>query len=95
MSNFIKPIITEKSMSDAARGVFTFRVSLRSTKHELKSELEQLFPVHVLKVSTRTIPSPAKRTGRRRMLTPQSSVKYAQFWLKKGENISLFDLKEE
>lgn len=91
----IKPLITEKSMADAARGVYTFVVAQAATKSQLRELVNELFKVHVVKVTTSTTTQPSRRTGRRRLVTTAPPQKLARFFLKKGESISLFDLKED
>lgn len=95
MTILIRPIITEKSMADAARSVYTFQVAPSATKHQIRELITELFSVHVTRVNT-TIKKPtAKRTGRRKLIVATPTKKIARVWLKKGETISLFDLKEE
>lgn len=91
----IKPVITEKSMSDAANGVFTFQVDSGATKHQVKEVIEKTFSVNVTKVNMITRKGKTKRTGRKRLPSTTSSLKLARAWLKEGQNISLFDFKEE
>ncbi len=89
-----RPIITEKSMLDASRGVYTFEVDLKATKSQIKSIVERLFDVQVTKVTT-SIRKPAqRRTGRRHLPTTSSSLKFAKIWLKEGDTIDLFEFKE-
>lgn len=95
MTTLIKPLITEKSMRDAARGVYTFQVTLTSTKHQVKQEVENLFSVNVTQVNTRTTKQATHRTGRRRLLSSQTPKKFASVSLKQGQTIPLFDLKED
>lgn len=94
MTNLLKPLITEKSMTAASAGVYTFAVTLAASKPQIKSEIEALYDVHVTKLTLHIIKNPAKRVGRRRLLASQSPLKIARVWLKEGESIALFDLKE-
>ena len=48
----IKPIVTEKSMSDMEEGKYTFKVDRRINKSEIKKEIENVFGVKVEKVNT-------------------------------------------
>lgn len=95
MTIILNPVITEKSMRDAASSVYTFRVVPTATKHQIKELTEELFSVHVTKVNTTIIKPVARRTGRKRLASATAIKKIARVWLKKGETISLFDLKEE
>jgi large subunit ribosomal protein L23 len=59
----IRPHITEKSNDEAAYGKYTFIVNAKSTKTEIKSAVEKLFNVRVLKVSTANYKGKIKRLG--------------------------------
>lgn len=95
MNILIKPIITEKSMFNASRGVYTFMVERGSNKHQIKEAVEGLFAVKVMKVNTSLVTPAEKRTGRLRLKRSSPSVKTARVTLKAGQSIELFDLKEE
>ena len=47
----IKPIVTEKSMSDMEEGKYTFKVDRRINKSEIKKAIENVFGVKVEKVN--------------------------------------------
>ncbi len=59
----VKPIITEKSMDDMAEGKYTFEVSKRATKVEIKKAVEEIFNVEVEKVNTMNVIGKIKRQG--------------------------------
>lgn len=59
----IKPIITERSMDDMTEGKYTFQVSRRTTKSEVKKAVETIFDVKVEKVTTMNIMGKIKRQG--------------------------------
>ena len=90
----LKPIITEKSMLGASRGIFTFEIENSTRKGAVRTLVQDLFKVHVTKVTTKVSHNEAKKTGTRRLSGPTGKSKYATVWLKKGESIALFDLKE-
>ena len=88
-------IITEKSMLEASKGVYTFEVGLQASKSQIKALVEQLFSVQVNKVTT-TIRKPKQiRVGRRRTPKLNSPRKFARVWLKSGDSIDLFEFKEQ
>jgi len=95
MTILIRPIITEKSMANAARSVYTFQVAPSATKHQIRELVTKLFSVHVIRVNTTIVKPTIKRTGRRKLVSATATKKIARVWLKSGETISLFDLKEE
>lgn len=88
----IRPIITEKSMKDAEKSVFSFVVARSATKHDVKAAVEKHFGVHVVKVATNTLKGGAIRTGMKRIAVKNQPIKKAFVQLKKGEKISLFEL---
>lgn len=94
MNHLLKPIITEKSMGLAAQGVYTFAVARDSNKSQIREIVQTLFQVTVKSITTSKTHNPPKVTGRRRLKTRQSDSKIARVTLKKGESITLFDLKE-
>lgn len=90
----IKPIITEKSMTDAGNGKFTFLVRQNADKNAIKKVIEKKFDVHIVSLTTTTTKGRSKRVGARRIEKTLSPVKKAIATLKKGEKISLFSLSE-
>ena len=90
----IKPIITEKSMTDAGNGRFTFLVRRNASKDMIKKTVEKKFDVHVVTLTTTVTKGKSKRVGTRRTEKTLTPDKKAIVTLKKGEKISLFSLSE-
>jgi len=90
----IKPIITEKSMQNTEKHIFSFVVSSKATKESVKNAVEKLFNVHVVRVATSVLKGGSVRTGAKRIAITKQSVKKAFVTLKAGEKISLFELGE-
>lgn len=90
----IKPLVTEKSMQDAAAGRFTFAVNIDSNKSEIAKEVNKSFGVNVVSVKTVTIVGKTVRAGRKRMESISSPWKKAIVEVKKGQKIDLFDVTE-
>lgn len=88
----ISPLITEKSMKDAADGKFSFRVSKSSNKNEIKKEVERRFSVNVVHISTNILKGKKVRVGARRAEKNVSDTKKAIVSVKKGQKIGLFEL---
>jgi len=61
----VKPIITEKSMSQTSDKKYTFRVPLDVNKIEIAKAVEEVFGVKVAKVSTMHVLGKYKRQGRK------------------------------
>ena len=60
----IAPVITEKSMDDAASRKYTFKVAKTATKTDIKAAVEAAFSVTVEKVNTANDDGKIKRQGR-------------------------------
>ncbi|MDO8639731.1 MAG: 50S ribosomal protein L23 [bacterium] len=87
----INPIITEKSMDDAAKGKFTFKVKKDANKNVIKEAIEKKFKVNVTGVWTSVIKSKRVRTGKRRIEVSRFPFKKATVLLKTGQKIDLFE----
>jgi len=59
-----RPVITEQTSELMAGKVYVFEVDLRASKTEVKSAIEQIFKVKVVKVNTLRMPAKPKRYGR-------------------------------
>lgn len=91
----IKPLITELSMKDAGRGIFTFLVLPQATKTEVKNAVQSLFPVQVTHISTvniNRVKTVMTKFGRKKT---KEKIKKARITLKKGQMIPAFEVKEE
>ena len=60
----IRPIVTEKSMAEMAENKYTFEVSKKANKTEIKKAVETIFGVNVDKVNTLNYDGKVKRMGR-------------------------------
>ena len=81
----IKPVITEKATLLMEQNKYVFDVQLKATKPEIKSAIESLFEVSVVKVNTLRQPRKKKRVGRFIGYKPQ----YKRAIVTLGENDSL------
>lgn len=91
----IKPIITEKSMREAAMGRFTFEVNIDSNKAQIAQAVATTFKVNPTGVQTVTFSGRTKRVGRRRIEKQLKAIKKAIVSLKPGQKIDLFDVTEQ
>jgi large subunit ribosomal protein L23 len=88
----VRPVVTEKSVAQTAAAQYTFDVDLRASKHKIKSAIEQIFKVKVLRVNTVSVHGKRKRDMRRRTLRPtvqHSDRKKAIVTLREGDKIEL------
>jgi large subunit ribosomal protein L23 len=90
----IKPILSEKTLKDAAGKKYTFRVDPRATKLEIKQEVEKTFGVKVLKVATVTLTGKTYRSGRRWIMRTRPDGKKAMVSIQPDKKIELFEVSE-
>jgi large subunit ribosomal protein L23 len=87
----IKPVVTEKSMAEVAKGKYTFIVDKAATKSVIKQEIKNKFNVTVIGMTTSIVKGKTKRVGARRVEVTAASFKKASVQLKKGDKIALFE----
>lgn len=86
----LSPIISEKSMDDAAEKKYSFKVSPKANKTEIKAAVEEAFGVEVEKVNTSNFEGKLKRQGR--FVGRQSDYKKAIVTLtEKSKAIEFFE----
>lgn len=59
----IRPIITERSMSEAADKKYAFQVAVDANKIEIRQAVEEIFGVEVDSVNTMNVRGKQKRMG--------------------------------
>ncbi len=88
-SEIIKyPIVTDKATRLLENNQYSFIVNPKSNKLAIKSAIEDLFDVKVLKINTCNIPKKKKRMGKYIGWKPQ--FKKAIVTLSEGDTINLF-----
>lgn len=60
----IKPVISERSMDDAASKKYTFKVATSANKTQVKHALEEIFGVEVEKVNIMNVQGKLKKMGK-------------------------------
>ena len=93
MNIIISPVISEKSMSDAASSRYTFKVLKSASKLQIKKAIEEKFKVNVVDISTVTVKGRKQsiRTRTRNIELSKSPYKKAKVKLAKDQKISIFD----
>lgn len=86
----IKPIFTEKSLAQAAKGRYNFWVNLNDTKGTLKAEIAKLFGVHVVEIKTLITKGEKGKNARGRNFEKKATKK-AIVTLKDGEKIDIYE----
>lgn len=59
-----RPILTEKATRIMEENKYTFDVTPKATKPEIKAAIEDLFAVKVVKVNTQQLPRKKRRVGK-------------------------------
>lgn len=83
----IAPVVTEKSMSNQNKGIYTFKVSKSATRTQIKDSIEKQFGVHVEKVNTLLTKPKDRRVGKYTGKT--KTYKKAIVTIKNGETIEM------
>lgn len=89
-----KPVITERSLKNAAMGIFTFEVDKNANKNQIREKIENLFKVHVKKITSANLRGKKKLVGKRRTPVYEPARKKAWVTLAEGEKIDLFEVGE-
>lgn len=86
-----KPIITEESQIQIAKAnQYTFLVSPKANKIQIKKAVEAMFPgVHVVSVNTMNYKGKTRRNFRTRQVGKKADWKKAIVTLRPGEKIEL------
>jgi large subunit ribosomal protein L23 len=74
----LKPVISERSMDEAAKRKYTFKVAVDANKTEVKHALEEIFGIEIEKVNIMNVRGKLKRMGRnvgRRAASKKAIVK--------------------
>ena len=88
----VRPIISERSLSDARRGVFTFEVVKNANKDQAASEISKLFNVKVVGITSEIIKGKIKAVGRKRLRVKRPDMKKVRVRLSTGQTIPLFEV---
>ncbi len=90
-----RPYITEKTLSQAAKGYYTFVVADASNKAQIAEAVGKQYNVGVIGVRTMRMHGKVRRVGKRQTPVPLTDWKKAVVVLKKGEKIDAFDVSPE
>lgn len=90
----IRPLISEKSIKDTAKNLYTFEVVKDADKANIKKAVEQTFSVNVVSVRTVIVKGKTKRVGKKRTEIKKSAWKKAIVELKPEQKIDLFEVQK-
>ncbi|HEY9761472.1 MAG TPA: 50S ribosomal protein L23 [Trichocoleus sp.] len=83
-----RPLVTEKATLLLENNQYTFEVSPKATKLQIKAAIEELFDVKVVSVNTSNPPRKQRRVGR--FVGHRAQYKRATVTLADGDSITLF-----
>lgn len=83
-----KPLITEKATIALENNQYTFEVSPKATKPQIKTAIEALFEVTVTGINTQNPPRKKRRVGQ--FIGHRAAHKRAVVTLAEGDSITLF-----
>ncbi len=88
-----RPVVTEKSNYLASKlNQFVFEVNSDVTREQVKTAVETVFDVSVVRVNIINLPAKAHRNSRtRRLVVRNSGFKKAIVTLKEGDSIPVFE----
>jgi large subunit ribosomal protein L23 len=84
----LRPVITERSMSQTNDGRYTFAVAQNATKHEIAAAVAEAFKVDVVSVNTIKVRGKNRRLGRR--IGQQPDWKKAVVTIAEGQKIEKY-----
>ena len=87
----IAPVVSEKSYALIETGVYTFKVSPKASKPEIRDAVEAIWGVEVLKVNTLNRKGKATRARRTGKAGSKPDTKRAIVTLAAGDEIPLFE----
>ncbi len=88
----VRPLVTEKSVMQTASSQYCFEVDAKATKRHVRTAVEEIFKVKVLRVNTVAVRGKHKRDVRRKTAKPtvkKSDWKKAVVTLREGDKIEL------
>ena len=90
-----KPIISEKSFSEASRGRYTFVVDQFANKTEIGLAVEKMFNVKVVGVATNIVKGSRIRMTKKGRNVQNMTYKKARVQLAKDQKIDIFEEVKE
>jgi large subunit ribosomal protein L23 len=95
MNTMVKPILTEKSLSYASRGFYTFAVHRDANKHQIASAIHSHYNVDVISVRTIMVHGKVRRVGKRMLPVRLTDWKKAIVTIGGGQTIDAFQVTGE
>jgi large subunit ribosomal protein L23 len=87
-----RPLITEKTLTLAARGWYTFSVDTQASKEVIAQAISAFYKVNVIDVRTIGMHGKVRRVGKMSKYVKKADWKKAMVRLKKGQKIDVFEV---
>lgn len=88
----VRPLISEKTLTLASRGWYTFVVTVEATKPAIAREISAFYKVTVVEVRTMHMHPKMRRVGKKMKSRQQAEWKKAVVTLKSGQKIDVFEV---
>lgn len=90
----IRPLVTEKAMSEENKDKYSFIVAKDATKSQIKYAVKKMFNVTAVSIATSIVKGKSHRVGMRRAEVQKADFKKAIVTLKKGDRIAFTESAE-
>jgi large subunit ribosomal protein L23 len=95
MNTVVRPFITEKTLSLAARGWYTFVVDPQAEKKQIASDVAKFYKVTVTDVRTVHMHGKNRKVGKKMQYVKKPDWKKAMVQLAAGQKIDAFEVTEK
>jgi large subunit ribosomal protein L23 len=95
MNSIVRPCITEKTLTLASKGWYTFVVGVQAEKQQIAKYISDYYKVTVLDVRTIHMHGKMRRVGKKSTYVKKSDWKKAMVHLAKGQKIDAFEITSE
>jgi large subunit ribosomal protein L23 len=92
MNSVVRPFITEKTLTLASKGWYTFVVGIQAEKKQIARDVSEYYKVTVTDVRTIHMHGKVRRVGKKSTHVKQSDWKKAIVQLAKGQKIDAFEI---
>jgi large subunit ribosomal protein L23 len=95
MITLIRPLFTEKTLTLAASGWYTFKVKKSARKESVSSEIESAYKVTVAEVRSVLLHGKARRFGKKQSPKRMADWKKIVVRVDRGQKIDVFDVPQK
>jgi large subunit ribosomal protein L23 len=89
---FERPLISEKSLTLASRGWYTFLVDIKARKEEIARTIEKFYNVHVTQIRSIHVHGKIRRVGKMMKYVKKPDSKKVIVHLAKDQKIDAFEV---